>query len=244
MREARDHHTATLLTDGRVLVAGGGSRETYHEGERQPTASAELYDPDAGTWSAAASMLAPHTAHTATLLQDGRVLVIPTGGGSWEVGAPDAGDAEIYDPVSGSWSAIPYDPVEFHTATLLRDGRVLVVGGDWRDGEIRTGTASLFDPRTRTWTRAADTLAPRGWHTATLLLDGTVLVAGAGDGGYGGSTAAEVFDPDRGTWTRVPDMIGGHAEHAAVALADGRVLVVGGYGSNSTPEVYDPGGED
>jgi hypothetical protein len=112
MHEARVRHTATLLSDGRVLVAGGG------------VSSAELYDPSTGAWALTGSMSEIRFASRATLLLDGKVLV--AGGGS-------AASAEVYDPSIGSWTATSsmIEERQSFTATLLRDGTVLVAGGSW-----------------------------------------------------------------------------------------------------------------
>jgi hypothetical protein len=125
-----------------------------------------------------------------------------------------------------------------HTATLLRDGRVLLVGGLDAAG----GTAELFDPTTRTFARTGPLLAPRAAHTATLLPDGRVLIAGGYNGSYLAST--EIYDPAQGTFSAGPFMTAPRIDHLAITLRDGRTLVIGGQGSESsflaTAEIYDP----
>src|SRR5579862_3763582 len=120
MNTARWFSTLTILPNGKILVAGGAdaSFNTF--------ASAELFDPATGIWTATGSMNTPRYSHTATLLQNGKVLV---SGGQNSSGTTNS--AELYDPVSGTWSytgSLSSNRVE-HTATLLPDGQVLVCGG-------------------------------------------------------------------------------------------------------------------
>ena len=143
MTEARRGHTATLLSDGKVLVAGG--RLGPDRNGAAAATSAELYDPSSGTWSATGSMHEGRIEQTATLLQDGRVLV--AGGCCAVSSAPQT--AELYDPVSGTWTVTADQLLggEGRTATLLPDGKVLVVGGNY--GPQR---AVLYDPISGTGT--------------------------------------------------------------------------------------------
>jgi hypothetical protein len=156
-------YTATLLRDGKVLVAGSDG--------------AQLYDPDTGTWSATGKMVTPRSIGTATLLADGKVLV--AGGASGTVFG--LASAEIYDPVSGDWTATgAMDTArEFSKATLLRDGKVLFVGGG--DSASTLASAELYDPISGTWTATGSLNTARQLHTATLLQNRKVLVAGGYD---------------------------------------------------------------
>jgi WD40 repeat protein len=201
----REGHQAVLLADGRVLVHGGNLSSS----------SAEIYDPESGTWTRTASTMTERA--TLTLLGDGRILA--TGGNEPDNGAP-AASAEIYDPETGVWSATGSMITARigHTATLLADGTVLVAGG------TDDGSAELYDPISGTWRPTGSMVEARGGHTATLLLDGTVLVAG----GYASNRTAELYDPDTGTWAATDSMPGSHASHTATLLDDGTVLVVGG----------------
>ena len=183
---ARSQHTQTLLSDGRVLVVGG-SRGGIGS-EIVPFAAAELYDPAAGAWSAAAEMSEGRADHTATLLDDGRVLV--TGGR----GRVDS--TEIYDPATDQWTSAG-SMSEWrvdHTATLLADGRVLVTGGIGR-----VDSTDIFDPRTGAWYRGAPMTEPRYVHTATRLADGRVLLVGGQTTDAAGnrelSNTTELYEP-------------------------------------------------
>jgi len=239
MTEARTNHTATLLSDGRVLVAGG---RIGPNGDRSAK-SAELYDPGSGTWSATGSMHDARDGQTATLLLNGTVLVA---GGSHGRSYNDAlATAELYDPVSGTWTTTG-DMLAAgigHTATLLPNGHVLVVGGNGNPT-----LAELYDPASGTWTATVRPMIRyHVEHTATLLPDGRVLVAGGPPNGRdNGSPTAELYDPGTGKWTLAGNMDRVRLGHTATLLPDGRVLVAGGYSeggsSNSTAsaEVYDP----
>jgi hypothetical protein len=126
--------TATLLMNGKVLLAGGSVWETSY------LADAELYDPSTRTFTVIASMIRPRDDHTATLLRDGTVLV--AGGESF--GAVAA--TELYDPATQAFTAAPLmiSPRENHTATLLMDGRILLAGGV--RGGLPTASAELYTP--------------------------------------------------------------------------------------------------
>jgi len=173
MLTARQHHIATLLPDGKVLVAGGDQG-----GANGILANAELYNPATGSWTPTGPMIHARRDHTATLLPTGKVLV--TGGG-YDVNMQSFASAEVYDPVSGTWTdagAMKY-PRSAHTATLLRDGRVLVAGGS--TGNVFLPSAELYDPATGTWSVIGNFMSEqRFFHTATLLPDGKVLAAGGG----------------------------------------------------------------
>src|SRR5919202_951469 len=199
LHDYRSSHTATTLADGRVLVASVGS--------------SEVYDPATGAWSEPAPMVVSRNVHTATLLPGGQVLV--TGAfAAFRYARPGTPNeigrtTERYDPATGRWTqAAPMQtPRAFHTATPLRDGRVLVAGGDIVGGRVpeTPSTAEIFDPATGAWTPVAPRVVARVGHAAALLPDGRVLVSGgggpAGDGRWEFATAtAELFDPGTGRW--------------------------------------------
>ena len=178
--------TATLLLDGRVLVAGG------------KVPSSELYDPASGTWTPTGTMTARRAGHTATLLPDGRVLV--TGG---EDDGGFVASAELYDPSTGSWAPTGSmgDARSGHSATLLPDGKVVVSGGYRSDGNGVLASAELYDPASGTWAATRSMDASRANQTATLLLDGKALVSGGLSvisGMFGPLASAELYDPGSG----------------------------------------------
>jgi Galactose oxidase, central domain/Kelch motif len=207
MGSARSGHTATLLRNGKVLVAGGSND---NDTLSYRLASAELYDPGTGRWTPTHDMTEVRQSHTATLLLDGRVLVV---GGSG-VFAVEPGQqlrqgisktAELYDPTTGSWTAAGSlrAPLLGFTATLLPDGRVLVAGGLGNRDVLASTSAELFDPITGTWATTSDMIQGRAQHTTTLLPDGTVLVAGGISGHDAGQitgwlASAELYDPGSG----------------------------------------------
>jgi hypothetical protein len=256
--------TMTRLGDGRVLVTGG-----YNCTDAEQAgvwASAEVYDPATGTFSPTGSMGTPRSSHTATLLADGRVLV--TGGNpgenplgsqsivlaSYRTAATSANilrSAELYDPVTGTFS--PTGSMRYfrdrHTATLLQDGRVLVVGGGGEGYDSRT-EVELYDPATGRFSETGSVRRGRMLHTATLLQDGRVLIAGGRAPNGRTYAPAEVYDPRAGTFSPAGSMDSGRQQHTATLLDDGRVLIAGGYhsevnGANwdvlSSAELYDPG---
>ncbi len=227
MGTPRSGHTSVRLLDGRVLVVGGGNGDVNDR-------SAELYDPATGAWSATGNTAKPPACFDATLLRDGKVLV-------GDVDDPDADHpvlgAEVYDPATGTWASTGKMAIRdgcWLSATLLRDGRVLVTG---REG------SQLYDPDSATWAATESMIARPGlmgrrFGAAVLLPDGRVLIAGGGtDNQY--LDTAELYDPDTGSWTAIANMHSPKAGPRATLMRDGKVLVIG-RSSSTTAEVYDP----
>jgi N-acetylneuraminic acid mutarotase len=227
LNTARAFHTATLLHDGKVLVAGG------YPVDDPFLASAELYDPTTGTWSFTGSLNGPRAVFTATLLKDGKVLIV----GGIHAGSFDSvlNSAELYDPDTGTWSVTGSlnTPRSNHTATLLQNGKVLVTGG--YDGKAYLRAAELYDPDTGAWSFTGDLNGTLSHHTATLLQNGRVLASL-------GERRAELYDPDNETWSSVDRRNASYRlSHTSTLLPDGRVLCVGGfyYDQFEDPVIYD-----
>jgi len=234
---ARYCHSATLLANGDVLIAGG--TETFASNGPVPLASAWIIKAGSGTIQPTGSMSVPRCGHQATLLQDGRVLI--TGG--WGRGE-DTQTTEAYDPVAGTFAPLgKLHELFVSVVTLLSDGRVLIIGGT--AGPI--GSAEIFDPETNAFTVTTLSLS-RFYFTATLLSNGKILIVGGEVGSYDDqpySGPAQIYDPVTGTLTPTGSMIQARWGHDAILLHDGTVLITGGlYDANYTPlasaEIYDP----
>jgi len=177
--------------------------------------------------------------HTATLLQDGKILIV---GGDNANGM--VGQAEMFDPATLTSSNIAANPIALrtdHTATLLSDGRVLIIGGVDSNGLL--GSTEFYNPSSvpaPSFTAGPALMLARSGHTATVLSDGKILIAGGEATG-----SAEIFDPATQTFS----LVSGHLNtprqyHSAVLLNSGKVLIAGGVvGTNTTlssAEIYDP----
>ena len=233
----RAGHTATRLLTGKVLVAGGSN---YSNGVRTHLNDAWLFDPAKGEWTATGGMVTERAGHTATLLPNGKVLVIGGENHANDYANPIR-TAEVYDPDSGVWSAAGL--LEFgrlaHTATLLADGRVLVAGGI---NGLAPATSEIYSPTDGVWSMSGPLAVGRFDLTATLLDQNEVLAAG----GFarGATAAAEVFSPVTGRWRQTGSMITARYDQKATKLAGGKVLVTGGQLTSGTiirsTELFDP----
>jgi len=254
---ARDSHTATLLPNGKVLIAGGITNPSL-------PITAELYDSAAGAFVRTGNMVTTRHSHTATLLSDGRVLVT---GGADVAGVPIA-SAELYDPSNDTFTPTGsmLKPRVGHSATLLTNGKVLIAGGDTPAcaGCLSEPdfTAEIYDPATGLFTRTGDMPWPMSGQTATRLNSGVVLVVGGHfcgiyeSGGAGSECAtsdvsnqAVLYDPASSTFRVTGSMTYGRAGHSATLLTDGKVLIAAGLGEDPateaeditfTAELYDP----
>lgn len=249
MATARLGHTATLLPNGKVLIAGGTTTGALCLN------SAELYDPTAnngaGAFTSAASMNTFRDEYTATLLPNGKVLMA---GGACAGGS----SAELYDPAAnngnGGFTATgPMSAIRVsHTATLLANGNVLVAGGMDTINQLVLDSAEIYDPAANigagAFSGTGSMAAARQSHRATLLPSGGVLVTGGYDAAVNPLDSAEVFDPGSGAFTTTGSMATARAGHTATRLPNGKVLIAGGlYAASGVPatflnsaELYDP----
>ena len=232
-------NTLTLLTNGNVLVTGGTSAETASgAGGGQtirPDATAEVYNVNANRWTTTSgAMSTPRFEHSATALDDGRVLIA---GGQ---GPPIAGVAgallttEIYDPAVDSFrrSNDMSDARFNHAAVKLPDRTVMVIGGaGGQNGDTSLSTAEVFNPGDGSWTAAGALTGSRSGHIAVAFPDGRVLVAGGESitrGNRRSLNTAEIFALDRREWRSAGTMNCPRSEPSAALLGDGSVLVVAG----------------
>jgi WD40 repeat protein len=234
--------TATLLRNGKVLLAGGLSANNF----QAATNSAELFDPATGLFQPTGSMTAARSGHSATLLSDGRVLI---------AGGLDQ-TAEIYDPVTGMF--IPTGKMStarsVHTATLLSSGKVLIAGGVSQSGGVALGTAELYDPASGTFSPTGSLMIPRSAHTATLLPNDQVLIVGGVPGPTDDNLSVqidprtEIYNPVAGQFLSAGNLTVPRIRQAATLLTNGTVLIVGGwttdpngsYHTTASAEIYDP----
>ena len=234
MLEPRSGHSATLLPDGRVLIAGGMRRnQDFYK-------SAELYDPSTAKFQSTGEMSVGRVGQIAVLLATGNVLMA----GGW-VGHGGTDTVELYDPASGKFTVLPKMTTKRGrpSATVLANGDVLIAGGAATDHQS-LASAEIFQVKTLSFQSTGSMHHPRVSHTATLLDDGRVLIAG----GYadGISSSAEIYDPKTGSFTETCSLSTARCKHTAGLLPDGRVLIAGGSdsrgwnGNLSSVEIYDP----
>ena len=219
MSAARRGHTATRLSDGRVLIAGG-------ENSGGVLNQSEIYDPASATFSSTGNLTSARVNHTATLLGDGRVLIA---GGS--DGAATLDTTEIFDPTTGAFTSGPSLSVARagHSATLFANGRVFIAGG---------GSAEILDVAAGTSAAAGTMNVARSMHSAALLQDGRVLIVGGRDSGGNELVSGEIFDGTGFTTVNNGLKVARVRPHLHV-LFDGKVQIIGGNNDGSM-EIYDP----
>ncbi|MGO9453839.1 MAG: kelch repeat-containing protein [Candidatus Binataceae bacterium] len=240
----RADHTATLLPDGTVLVTGGLIETQNYTFES--LSDAQIYNPATGTFSFASEMNEGHYNHTATLLENGKVLI--AGGNYFAFGGGSMpADSELYDPSTHTFTVTGsmVTPRENHTATVLNDGTVLIVGGDISESGSVPPAAEIYDPTTGTFTGTGNLNVASEYDTATLLPSGQVLVAG----GYCPSCTqyvlarTELYDPVAKTFALSTNLAVAREDQTATLLNNGTALVVGGLTASNytgTAEVFDP----
>jgi hypothetical protein len=237
MNDVRAAHSATLLSDGRVLIAGGFREEGTSE---IAISSAELFDPETNNFTPTGEMNEPRDGHTATLLPNGQVLIV----GGWNI-RNRSSTAELYDPQTGEfeYTGSMMAPRQGMTATLLKNGQVLIAGGDSARNTPQL-IAELYDPVTGRFIPTGSLNDGRMAHTSTLLNDGTVLLVG-GASGAAVLSSAEIYDPGTEKFTLMSDANMVRYKHSAVLLGNGNVLLIGGSDQNdwtgkySSAEIYD-----
>lgn len=238
MSSPRNQHTATLLPNGKVLIAGGSNNR---EGDGMDTA--ELYDPATQTFTPIAAKMAHRRGgHTATLLNSGPNSGMVLLASGFYDGTPDA-SAELYDPAGNSFAAITATMTtgrEAYAATLLANGKVLLTGGSTTGAPF--ASAEIYDPIANTFTALSATMTTaRGVHTATLQSDGQVLITGGVNQAYSPTniaplTSAELYDPVANTFTASPFTLGtARGGHTATLLPSGKLLFIGGVTGNGGP---------
>jgi large repetitive protein len=246
LEAARYGATATLLSNGKVLVAGGtGAPSSPDGGGGAPLAGAELYDPAAGKFADAGSMTTARSSALATRLSSDQVLIV--GGDSSSCCQPSS--AELYDPNTRRFTATGMTlSIRRSGATITRltNGNVLIAGGVGTNSTASLSSAEIYDAGKGTFAVVGNMTSARAYATATLLSDGKVLIVGGFadgdviDGRYLNNT--ELYDPQTGVFTVTGSLKMARAFAAATRLRNGNVLIVGGrnsYTPLASAELYD-----
>ena len=236
MSTARHQHRNVVLLTGKVLVTGGRPNASTNVLD-----TAELFDPVAGTFSATGSMKRFRRLHRATTLANGNVLITGGLGGTTDSSNGTLNNAELYDPVTGTFALTAGNMVSSrrgHLEILLPDGRVLIAGGIGGVGNTVLKTAELYDPTTNTFAATAgNMLAARNRAFPIGLPNGKVLVLGGDDGANNPIASAEIYDPTTGIFSATGDPLTGRIGSRTVLLANGQVLSAGGRTSSSASSV-------
>jgi hypothetical protein len=243
MSADRGWHSATLLPNGKVLIAGGSTTSSG------TTALAELYDPMTDSFTATGSMRTARQGHSATLLANGKVLLAGGQIAGDQLGRGDnTASAELYDPATGKFTPTGSmaQPRFGQSAILLANGKVLITGGISADLPVDHTSAELYDPDSGTFKPTGPMTGPRTEHTATLLPNGKVLLTGGRADPFNPPTSAELYDPGTGSFSLTGSPAGPRYGHTATLLPNGKVLVIGGstlssqYEYVAAAELYDP----
>ncbi len=222
---ARECNTATLLQNGKVLIAGGRDGNAV-------LSSAEIFDPSTSNFTPTGSLTTPRCGQSATLLANGKVLVAGGYDSGSTGGLPTLSTAELYDPSTGKFSATGSLGTgrAGHSATLLANGKVLVAGGaNSNDGFtfFTLSSAELYDPTAGTFSATGSLNTPRS-APASLLTNGKVLIAGGSNLTSGPLSSAELYDPTAGTFSLTGSLTTARSGHSMTLLQNGKVLVAGG----------------
>ncbi|HEY8970497.1 MAG TPA: kelch repeat-containing protein [Puia sp.] len=237
LHELRAAHSATLLTNGKVLIVAGFRKgpDTYSQ---LYSRTAELYDPVTRKFSYTGSLQIPRCGQTATLLPGGDVLI--TGGNN---DTPRLASAELYNSSSGTWTRLPdmLSGREGHHAILLVNGKVLIMGGSQHPDLY----AELYNPTTHSFEKAGPSPLNLSGSCVVQLRDGRVFIIG----GWMQRQPVQysmIYDPATNRFTRTADLNIVNYKAGAALLPDGKVIVIGGsnnrdwMGKYNTTEIYDP----
>ena len=252
---SRQNHTSTLLVNGKIIIVGGGGTDRVLNTTEffDPELKRWLVDGSLGSWYFANNLHQSRTNHTATLLPDGKILV--TGGHTKNLALGENArlgktvvlkSAEIYDPISKTWTATAEMNTERsdHKAILINGDKVLVSGGYFlkkSDSENKRtmeviSTAEIYNPTTEVWTTVTDMQIPRQRHSMITLPDNRILVSG-GDSGQDALGSAEIYDPDSNTWKLTANMLYQRSFPVMVKIPDNKIMVFGG--AEGTSEIFD-----
>ena len=229
MNKGRAYYTAALLRNGQVLVAGGCTNSNCSTA----TNTAEIYDSNTGMWRNAGKMSTLRYFFNATPLEDGNVLV--EGGCNRGNCVTVTSTAELFNPRTRQWTVTGSMHIarDYHTATKLSSGRVLVTGGYAASGA--SNSVEAYDPASGVWTMMAPMISGRALHSATALPDGRVVVAGTGNLPSAGT---ETYDPVTNLWSAAGNLNTTRSAPVGVLLPTGEAMVAGGY-SFTRPHYFD-----
>lgn len=238
MSQARQGHTATALTNGKVLIVGGDAGGAS-------LGSVELYDPASDTWTGVGDLDTGRSGHTATELSNGNVLIVGGYFGDVNLGpVTPSSNAALFDPSTNSLTVITGPTVArfHHSATRLLSGQVLVAGGV-AGNQATTKTVEIFDPSTNGWSTVAPLSTARRYSTAVTLQSGKALVVGGLNQGEASVLSAELYDPANNSWVAAGTVAVPRRYHSLTLLASGQVLAAGGYTGGeytASVELYTP----